>query len=102
MVYTLKCLKCNEYFKYFGMTPHSKKYCNDCVANIKIITRPLYELSAVRNICPICNRASVKHGRKIHLQCEKKQKPTEKNIDRDYWKEHVQKGVVDDEMSVLI
>lgn len=107
MTLTTICKQCLKTFSYETKIKRNFRiYCPPCVKERKInyrrTYRDTYETTPTKRYCPIC-RNSINNPLIIHKgRCERISYEGNSNIDREYWKEHIQNGVVDDEMSEMI
>lgn len=103
----VNCNMCHEDFFYLkpNYITNFRKLCDTCVKSKKYIYQKEY-LQLIKDppkiYCPVCKIILKKTGAKCHQECHRKYKKGDYQVTRQWWQEHIQKGVVDDEACVLI
>lgn len=97
------CKHCKLEFKYKikGIIHKKRTVCNACVWKIKGEYNKKYLIKMPSKMCTVCYKKVYK-GMTVHKVCEQRLFNSNAPVTRQWHKEHLNKGVVDDEACVFV
>lgn len=100
---TCICRHCKKNFTY-NRHKNLRKFrivCKECTIRLKAEYTKKYQLKKIKTMCVVCNKRVYKEMT-VHKVCEQRLFNSNAPVTRQWHKEHLNKGVVDDEACVFV
>lgn len=100
----ITCEQCKKDFEHLKLEHYysRKRFCKDCILKRKKKHNYRVTERLISGYCPVCKDAMHKTGMIAHGWCKRKLELGNYQIDREYCREHINGGILDEQPSEFI